>query len=142
MSTTPDSLLEGEASALPLSDSAPPAVDGTPPADQLPEYEPLSPELVEDEAVRGDFVIRWATVLLAFLFGWTQIDDTSLLVRIRNGQQHLLPFGNDTFSASAGDRSWANLAWLFDPILAGLHAVGEFDVLSGHRQAAARKGCL
>ena len=91
--------------------------------DQLPEYEPLTPELVEDEAVRGDFVIRWAVVLLALLFGWTQIDDTSLLVRIRQGQQHWLPFGADTFSASAGDRVWVNLAWLFDPILAGVYGV-------------------
>ncbi len=91
--------------------------------DQLPEYEPLTPELVEDEAVRGDFVIRWATVLLALLLGWTQIDDTSLLVRIRHGQQHPLPFGVDTFSASAGDRSWVNIGWLSDPILAGVYGV-------------------
>ncbi len=66
-------------------------------SDQLPEYEPLTPELVEDEAIRGDFVIRWATVLLAVLLGWTQVSDTSLLVRIRSAQQHLLPFGLDTF---------------------------------------------
>ncbi len=93
------------------------------PIDQLPDYEPLTPELVEDEAIRGDFVIRWAVVLLALLLGWTQIDDTSLLVRIRNGQQHLLPFGNDSYSASAGDRAWINLAWLHDSILAGVYGV-------------------
>ena len=93
------------------------------PEEQLPEYEPLTPELVEDEAVRGDFVIRWATVLLALLLGWTQVDDTSLLVRIRHGQQSLLPYGVDTFSASAGDRSWVNIGWLFDPILAGVYGV-------------------
>lgn len=92
-------------------------------ADQLPEYEPLTPELVEDEAIRGDFVIRWATVLLAVLLGWTQVSDTSLLVRIRNAQQHLLPFGLDTFSVSAADRSWHNLGWLVDPILAATYGV-------------------
>ena len=35
----------------------------------MPEYEPLTPELVQDEAARGDFMLRWAVVLLAFLMG-------------------------------------------------------------------------
>ena len=91
--------------------------------DQLPEYEPLTPEMVEDEAVRGDIVIRWATVLLALLLGWTQVDDTSLLVRIRSGQQRLLPYGVDMFTASAGDRAWVNIGWLSDSILAGVYGV-------------------
>jgi tetratricopeptide (TPR) repeat protein len=91
-------------------------------ADQLPEFEPLTPELVEDEAIRGDFVIRWATILLAVLFGWTQVSDTSLLVRIRSAHEHLIPFGHDTFSASAADRTWHNLAWLVDPVLAAAYA--------------------
>ena len=123
MSTQPDFPQGSEAStALPVT-ANPAEVTAAHSEDQLPDYEPLTPELVEDEAVRGDFVIRWAVILLALLFGWTQIDDTSLLVRIRNGQQHLLPFGNDTFSASASGRSWANLAWLYDPILAGVYGV-------------------
>ena len=117
MSTPPDSPVLPENSGA-LSASPPPL-----PEEQLPEYEPLTPELVEDEAVRGDFVIRWATVLLALLLGWTQIDDTSLLVRIRHGQQSLLPYGVDTFSASAGDRSWVNIGWLSDPVLAGVYGV-------------------
>ena len=33
----------------------------------LPEYEPLTPEMVEDEAIRGDFVMKWAVILLAVL---------------------------------------------------------------------------
>ncbi len=123
MSTSPESPVGAEASLSSPTVPENSGVAGGLPPDQLPEYEPLTPELVEDEAVRGDFVIRWATVLLALLFGWTQLDDTSLLVRIRNGQQHLLPFGVDTFSASAGDRSWVNLGWLFDPLLAGLYGV-------------------
>ncbi|MEN9554072.1 MAG: hypothetical protein RLZZ232_358, partial [Planctomycetota bacterium] len=32
--------------------------------DELPEEEPLTPELVEEEAIRGDFMLRWATVFL------------------------------------------------------------------------------
>lgn len=124
MTTTPDS-------SQPPGDETPPNIDSAATeaapqgehADQLPEFEPLTPELVEDEAVRGDFVIRWATILLAVLFGWTQVSDTSLLVRIRSAQEHLLPFGRDTFSVSAADRSWHNLAWLVDPILAGVYQV-------------------
>lgn len=127
MPTQPESLVEGEVPALsplrPENSNSANASEAVAEQDQLPEFEPLTPELVEDEAVRGDFVIRWATVLLALLLGWTQIDDTSLLVRIRNGQQHLLPFGVDPFSASAGDRTWVNLGWLSDSILAGVYRV-------------------
>lgn len=87
MSTQPDSPLgSGRPPPFPRSVTSPGEAVSLP-EDQLPDYEPLTPELVEDEAIRGDFVIRWAVVLLALLFGWTQIDDTSLLVRIRNGQQ-------------------------------------------------------
>ena len=44
-------------------DQHPPQDEADP--DALPEVEPLTPELVEDEAIRGDFMIRWAVVLLA-----------------------------------------------------------------------------
>ena len=133
MSTLPESPTGTEASSLPPakpdSSGSMSPLDISRPDEQLPDYEPLTPELVEDEAVRGDFVIRWATVLLALLFGWTQIDDTSLLVRIRDGQQRLLPYGVDTFSASAGDRSWVNIAWLSNPILAAVYGVlGAFGL--------------
>lgn len=107
-----------------LDNAAVPAVD------QLPEYEPLTPDLVEDEAVRGDFVIRWSVVLLGLLFGWTQIEDTSLLVRIRSGQLHPIPGGSDVFSASATDRSWINLGWLSDVVLAGAYSVGGSRALT------------
>ena len=36
----------------------------------LPEYEPLTPEMVEDEAIRGDFVMKWAVILLAIAGVW------------------------------------------------------------------------
>lgn len=120
MTSEPDSSLP-PGSEPPVLDQVAP-MGAHDPGDQLPEFELLTPELVEDEAIRGDFVIRWATILLAFLLGWTQVSDTSLLVRIRHAHEHLLPFGNDTFSASAGDRAWPNLAWLVDPLLAAAYA--------------------
>ena len=44
--------------------------------EDLPEYEPLTPELVKDEAIRGDFMLRWVIVLLAFLMASTRIAET------------------------------------------------------------------
>ena len=32
--------------------------------DEFLDYEPLTPELLEEEAIRGDFALRWAVVLL------------------------------------------------------------------------------
>ncbi|MEK6257052.1 MAG: hypothetical protein AABP62_00410 [Planctomycetota bacterium] len=106
------------------------AVEGAVPAvdEGLPEWEPLTPELVEDEAIRGDFVIRWAVVGLALLFGVSQIADTRTLVHIKSGQSlaahGVLPPSNDVFSYTASDRRWVNLSWLFDLFAAGVHAVG------------------
>ncbi len=104
-------------------------MDGTaPPVDEgLPEWEPLTPELVEDEAIRGDFVIRWAVVGLALLFGVSQIADSRTLVHIKSGQylatHNVLPPANDVLSFTASDRRWVNLSWLFDLVTAGIHAV-------------------
>ncbi|MBX3440309.1 MAG: hypothetical protein KF861_22660, partial [Planctomycetaceae bacterium] len=101
----------------------------TEPNDDLPEWEPLTPELVEEEAIRGDFMLRWAAILLAVLFGWTQVDRTEALVHVRSGQSLLhhgiLPPSNDVFSASASDRRWVNLSWLWDLLVGGIeHIVG------------------
>ena len=68
-----------------MSDATPanPTELPVPPAattEGLPEYEPLTPEMVEDEAVRGDFVMKWAVILLAVLFGCTLVVETSTLV--------------------------------------------------------------
>ena len=100
-----------------------------PAADEgLPELEPLTPELVEDEAVRGDFMLRWAAVLLAVLLGWTEITETLTLVRIKTGEyllsNGLLPPATDVFSATAGERPWYNFSWLGDLLLAGVHGLG------------------
>ena len=74
----------------PRPESAPPPAPGVSPdqpaEDELPDWEPLTPELVEDEAVRGDAMLRHSVLLLAILLSWTQISDTSLLVRIKSGE--------------------------------------------------------
>jgi len=95
--------------------------------DDLPKKEPLTPELVEDEAIRGDFMLRWAVVLLAFLMACTSIEETATLVHVKSGEytwRNGLPARTGVFSSSAEDRPWANLSWLFDAVLAGVYYVG------------------
>lgn len=95
--------------------------------DDLPEWEPLTPELVEDEAIRGDFMLRWAVILLAFLLGCTHILATRALVHIKTGQYLMshgwLPPETDVFSSTASDRPWINLSWLFDLLLGIVYSV-------------------
>ncbi|MBW3540903.1 MAG: hypothetical protein KY476_11585, partial [Planctomycetes bacterium] len=97
----------------------------------LPEEIPLTPELVEEDAQRNDFVLRLAVVLLAVLVACTEIGETRTLVHVRSGQylaEHgLLPPRTDVFSYTAADRPWVNLSWLFDLLLAGVY--GAFDAL-------------
>ena len=116
-----DSLGQSDAVLSSLPDGAASIDEG------LPEWEPLTPELVEDEAIRGDFVLRWAVIGLALLFGFSQIAETKTLVHIKSGQylasHGVLPSANDVFSSTAGDRRWVNLSWLFDLFAAGVHAV-------------------
>ena len=93
----------------------------------LPEWEPLTPELVEDEAIRGDFVIRWVVVGLALLLGISQISETRTLLHLKSGEyllsHGLLPGAKDVFSYTANDRKWVNLSWLFDIAAAGVFSV-------------------
>jgi tetratricopeptide (TPR) repeat protein len=113
--TSPDQLPGHPISALASEDEG------------LPEWEPLTPELVEDEAIRGDFVIRWVVVGLALLLGISQISETRTLLHLKNGEyllgHGLLPVANDVFSYTANDRKWVNLSWLFDIAAAGLFSV-------------------
>lgn len=99
------------------------------PTEDLPEWEPLTPELVEDEAIRGDVMLRWAVVLLALLIGCRQIVETSTLTHVKTGQYLVAhgfwPPANDVFSATAGEHHWVNLSWLWDVISSGLFAIGE-----------------
>jgi tetratricopeptide (TPR) repeat protein len=104
------------------TDSGEPESEG-----DLPEWEPLTPEDIEDEAIRGDFMLRWAVVLLAFLLGCREIGDTLTLVRVKTGEaiaaNGFWPPATDIFSYTAGDLAWINPAWLFDLILAGVFGI-------------------
>lgn len=97
--------------------------------DELPEDEPLTPELVEEEAIRGDFMLRWAAVFLAVLFGFSQLNDTRTLVSIRSGDQMraggFLPSRVDTMSFSAEGVPYVNVSWLFDHLVSGLWSSGQ-----------------
>lgn len=116
-----------DAPALPVTEAPTQAGD-------LDEYEPLTPELVEEEAIRGDFVLRWAVVLLAFLLGSTRIADSAALVHIKTGQylasHGILPPATDVFSYTASDRPWTNLSWVFDLFSAAVYSLGDFAGLS------------
>ncbi len=113
--------------AKPVEDSKP-ADDPTlspPSEDDLPEWEPLTPELVEEEAIRGDFMLRWAAILLAMLLGWMLIDQTSVLVNVKSGQHlashGIVPSSTDVFAATTADRRWVNLSWLWDLMVSGVY---------------------
>ncbi|MCR9202408.1 MAG: hypothetical protein NXI04_27515 [Planctomycetaceae bacterium] len=86
--------------------------------DELPDYVELTPELVEEEAIRGDFMLRWASIFLAVLFGFSEISDTRTLVHIRSGEQmqngSFLPPSADPFAYSLDGQSTPNVSWLFD----------------------------
>ena len=101
--------------------------------DDLPDWEPLTPELVEEEAERGDFMLRWAVVLLALMLGCYSIHQTSTLLQTRTGQylaDHGVfpPRGGDVFSLTAGDRDWINLGWGTDLILGALYELPGQDI--------------
>ena len=100
--------------------------------DDLPEYEPLTPELVAEEAERGDFMLRWAVVLLAVLLGCYGIYQSTTLQRTASGQymasHGLLPPSTDVFSLTATERAWVNLGWGTDLILAGLYTLPGQDL--------------
>lgn len=98
-------------------------------ANDLPDWEPLTPELVEDEAIRGDFMLRWVVVLLALLIGCRQIVETTTLVHVKTGRylasHGFWPPSKDVFTSSAAEHHWINLSWLWDLISSGLFAIGN-----------------
>jgi len=95
--------------------------------DELPQYEELTPEYLEDECLRGDVMLRWATILLGTLLGWMVITDTPVLVSIRTGEylfsHGILPPRVDVFSATAAGRPWVNPGWLTDLVMAAVHGL-------------------
>ena len=98
------------------------------PGDDLPEEIELTPEIVEDEAIRNDFMLRLAVVLLAVLVACTEISETRTLVHIKTGEylgsHAVLPPRTDVFTHTASEKPWINLSWLFDLFSAGVFAVG------------------
>ena len=96
--------------------------------DDLPELEELTPELVEEEAIRGDFMLRGAAILLAVLFSFGQIADSRVLIHIRSGNfmqaNGFLPPRTDVFSFANEGQPTANLNWLFDHLIGSVWAVG------------------
>lgn len=99
--------------------------------DELPDDEPLTPELVEEEAIRGDFMLRWAVVLLSVLMAFTQISDTRPLVLIRSGDYmrghgFLPPRGTDPLSFTMDGRPITNTGWLFDHVVSLAWSVGGY----------------
>ena len=96
--------------------------------DELPDDEPLTPELVEEEAIRGDFMLRWAAVFLAVLMAFGQINDTKPLVLIRSGDamraNGFLPSTVDQFSMTMEGQSVANVSWMFDHLVSLSWLVG------------------
>ena len=101
---------------------------GPAPVDELPEPIELTPEIIEDEALRNDVMLRLAVVLLAVLFACTQIGETTTLVHVKAGEylagHGVLPPRTDVFTYTAADQPWMNLSWLFDLFSAGVFAVG------------------
>ena len=103
-------------------------------SDELPEEEPLTPEMVEEEAVRGDFMLRWAVVFLAILMACTQINDTKPLVLIRSGDymraHGLLPPRTDALSLTAAGKPAPNVSWLFDHLVSLCWSAGGEKALT------------
>lgn len=119
-----------DVSSVPVSEQTDSAttsnqIDGD---DELPEYEELTPEIVEEEAIRGDFMLRWASIFLAVLFGFSQISDTRTLVHIRSGEQlqasGFIPSGTDSFSYANDGQAAPNVSWLFDHVVNLAYSLG------------------
>ncbi|MEX1098340.1 MAG: hypothetical protein WED34_20005 [Planctomycetales bacterium] len=125
-SSDPGSAREPAAVATTLADGA---VD-----DEMPEQRPLTADDVEDEAIRGDFVLRWLVVVLAVIVACTRIDDSATLLHVKTGEyiaaHGWLPPASDVFSYTAADREWVNPSWLLDLLLAGIHAAAGPNGLS------------
>jgi len=131
--STPEQALDSSGTS-PLPEQATLETVASPSDDELPDYEILTPELLEDECIRGDVMLRWAVVLLSVLLGWTLLTETPLLVNIRSGEWMLshgfLPPRVDSFSATAAGRAWVNLSWLSDLTLAAVYRAAGFGGLS------------
>lgn len=116
------------------ADSAPEVPTPSTQVEELPDIEELTPELMEDECIRGDIMLRWAVLLLALLLGWTYVTHSEIFVDIRSGEYLLahgfLPPANDPLGIAEQPHRWINTSWLSDIIVAGAHQVGGFAGVS------------
>lgn len=96
--------------------------------DELPEFEELTPEIVEEEAIRGDFMLRWASIFLAILFGFSEIADTRTLIHVRSGDamqsSGWLPSAETSLSYTLEGQSVPNVSWLFDHVVSFAYSAG------------------
>jgi len=104
------------------------------------EAEPDPADDLADEVRRNDAVLAAAAGLMAIAFAFTTIADSRVLVHVKTGQylasHGVLPPRTDAFSATAAERPWVNLGWLFDLMVAGLHAVGGMTALTVFKAVA------
>lgn len=102
--------------------------------DSLPDWEELTPEFFEDECVRGDFMLRWAAILLAVLLGSVFVTESRILVQIRTGQliaeQGYFPPRTDPFAVATEGKPWVNLHWLTDLMIGIAERSGGFAALT------------
>ncbi|MEO2030963.1 MAG: hypothetical protein ABGZ35_02645, partial [Planctomycetaceae bacterium] len=109
--------------------------------DDLPELEELTPELAEEEAIRGDFMLRGAAILLAVLFACGQIAESRVLVHIRSGEymqeNGFLPPRTDVHSVSMEGEPTANVSWLFDHVVSLVWQLGGAQGLTIFKAAIA-----
>ncbi|MEW4487778.1 hypothetical protein AB1L42_06825 [Thalassoglobus sp. JC818] len=116
------------------STSAPGAEAVNPDPEPLPDWEELTPEYFEDECRRGDFMLRWAVILLAVLFGWNYLTESAVLLQVKAGQYMLengfLPPRLDPFAIPTVETTWVNLGWLSDLALGVVYGMGGFTALT------------
>jgi len=114
------------------SSSAAPSI--RPEEEALPDWDEITPELMEDECIRGDVMLKWSAVLVAILLGCTYVTETLSLVQVRSGEYMLsngiLPPATDPFSATTADRTWFNTSWLSDILTAVVHMAAGLTGLS------------
>ena len=122
-----------ETAAAPASEPGKPSDRDA--GEELPDEDyVLTPEDVEDEAIRGDIVLRGAVVLLAVLLACTALRETEPLMGVASGRFYadngFSPLTADPFALSTEPRPWKNPHWLFDLFRAGVVAVGGFSLLT------------
>lgn len=131
-SATPvETIAEGAGTATAPSQAA---VANAPLEEPLPDWEELTPELFEDECLRGDFMIRWAVILLGVLFGFNYLTESGILTQVKTGhwiaENGFLPPRTDPFAVATEGLGWTNLQWLSDLTIGLVERIGGFGGLT------------